>query len=92
VNRGAVERFFGSGFSGRALGWFLGTNDIFARLARAIVTKEHRGKSFAHVPFEIVGEHTQKDVRTHAAFQTVMDGTHLEVKGLEATEGLLNGT
>jgi hypothetical protein len=43
------------------------------------------------MPLKVVGEHTQKDVRTHTAFQAVMDGTHLEVNGLEATEGLLNG-
>jgi hypothetical protein len=45
----------------------------------------------AHVPFEMVGEHAQQHVSTHALWAAVMDRPDLEVDGLEAAEGALDG-
>src|SRR3977135_865122 len=90
VNRASIERLLGTGFSGSARGWFLRADDIFARLARGLIAKEHRCKGLAHVPFEVVGDNAQKGVRARAALQTVMDGAHLEIDGFDTAEGLFN--
>src|SRR5208282_3966945 len=37
------------------------------------VVVEHGGQALAHVPFEIIGEHAEEDVGTHAVFEPVVD-------------------
>src|SRR6201995_2276226 len=91
MDRGSLECLLGSGFSGRTRGGFLRADDIFTRLTWGVITEEHRRKGPAHVPFDVVGEHAEKDVCAYAALQTVMDGAHLEINGFEATEGLFYG-
>ena len=57
-----------------------------------IVVEQQRLELGAHVPFDVVGEHAQEDMRAHPVAGVVVDGTHLEVHGLEAAEGTLDGT
>lgn len=72
---------FGGRHDGRALG-----------AGRVMVVEQQGGEALTHVPFDVVGEHAQQDVGTHALGGTVMNGPDLEVHGLEASEGTLDPT
>ena len=54
------------------------------------IGKHQFAPGFAHVPLEVVGEHAQEDVRAHPIGCAVMDGAHLQIDGLERTEGALD--
>jgi hypothetical protein len=55
-----------------------------------VIVEQDRFERLAHVPFEIVGEHAQKDVGAHAVVAAMVDGPHLDVEGLEAAKGALD--
>jgi len=54
------------------------------------VVKEHRSPRLAHVPPDVVGENAQEDVGAHAIRVAVVDGAHLQIDGLDASECLLD--
>src|SRR5271165_5328024 len=56
------------------------------------VVVEHGGQALAHVPFEIIGEHAEEDVGTHAVFEPVVDRPDMEVDGLDRPDGVLDQT
>src|SRR5678816_1994033 len=47
-------------------------------------------RSVAHVPFQVVGEHAEKDMRAHAIGEPVIDRPHVQINGLDAAEGALD--
>ena len=59
-----------------------------SRLALALDL--HRRTAIApgldHVPLDVIGEHAQEDVRAHAALESVMDRTDLQIHGFQGTE------
>ena len=54
----------------------------FGGLLVAVVV-EHRRQALAHMPFQVVGEHANKDVAAHAIGQPVIDRPDLEVDRLD---------
>ena len=65
------------------------------RIARGLgllvgVGKHQFAPGLAHVPLDVVGEHAQEDMRAHPIGQTVVDRAHLQIDGLERTEGALD--
>jgi hypothetical protein len=56
-----------------------------------VIVEEDRLEGLAHVPFEMVSEHAQEDVSAHAVAVAVVDRADLEVDGLVAAEGALDG-
>ena len=71
---------------GRAQG---GLDDSVVRMAAAVLVFEEVGRpGLAQVPFHVIGQHAEKDVRTHAPGQAMMDGPDAQVDGLEGAEYL----
>ena len=57
--------------------------------ARAIeigVVEQERGQRLAQMPFDIIGEHAQKDMGPHAIGIPVPNGADLEIDGLHGAE------
>jgi hypothetical protein len=42
------------------------------------------------MPFEIIGQHAEEDVRPHPVRQPVMDGPDLQIDGFDAAKGSLD--
>src|SRR5690242_10822123 len=55
-----------------------------------VIVEEDGGEAMAHVPFDIVGEHAEEDVGTDAVAEAVVDGTNLEIDGLDRAKGALD--
>ena len=55
-----------------------------------IIMEQDRREGLAHMPLNIVGQHTQKNVPAHVRFGTVPNGTDLKVDTLHAAKGLLD--
>lgn len=65
------------------------------RIARALgclvgVGEQQLAPGFAHMPFNVVGEHAQQDVRTHPIGAAVVDRTHLQIHRLERAKRALD--
>ena len=59
-------------------------NRIALRLGLVIlVTEQERPPGLEHVPLHIVSEHAEEDVGPDPVLETVSDGPHLEIQGLE---------
>ena len=43
-----------------------------------------------HVPLDVIGEHTEKQVRSHTLLLVVMDRTYLQIHGLDGAKGPFN--
>lgn len=57
---------------------------------RIIIVKKDGCQGSAHMPFHIVGQHAQKNMRSHPASEAVMNGADLKIDALVASKGLLN--
>jgi hypothetical protein len=82
---GSASGLLGDG-GGRALGF---GNDAGAQRLGSLlvgVVVEHRGQPLAHVPFEIVRQHTQKHMGAHPVGQPMVDRPDLQIDGLDAAE------
>ena len=55
-----------------------------------VLIKEDRFEALAHVPFDMVGEHTEEDMGAHPPGEPVVDRANVEVDGLEAAKGSLD--
>ena len=53
---------------------------------QVLVGKHQLAPRLAHVPLDIVGEHAQEDVRPHAVFQMMVDGSDMQIDGLHRTK------
>ena len=51
------------------------------------VVKQHRRQALTHVPFQVIGEHAQKDMRTDPIGQPVVDRADVQIDGLDAAKG-----
>ena len=61
-----------------------GRHGVARGLGRLIGVGEHQlAPGLAHVPFDVVGEHAQEDVRAHPVGLAVVDRAHLQVDRLE---------
>lgn len=58
----------------------------FGCIGRVVIVEEDRGQDFAHVPFDIVGQHAQEDMSLHAIGQAMVDGADFEIDALQAPE------
>ena len=58
---------------------------------RVVLIKEQGSERLAHVPLDVIGEHAQEDVATHPVGTVMVDGTNLEIDGLDAAESVLYG-
>ena len=56
-------------------------------LGVVMIVKQDGRQQLAHMPFHVIGKHAKKYVRTHAIRQTVMDGAHMQIDGLETAKG-----
>jgi len=55
--------------------------------SRFVVIIEKNGlEHLAHVPFEVVGKHTEKNVSTYPVTEAMMDGSDLDVDCLKAAK------
>ena len=54
---------------------------------RILVVEQHGLQFLAHVPLHVISKHAQEDVGADPGFGAVVDGTDLQIHGLEATEG-----
>ena len=53
-----------------------------------VVIREQEGSEpAAHMPLHMISKHAQEHVGSHAMAESVVDGTHVQVDGLEAAEG-----
>jgi len=52
-----------------------------------MVVEQQRGQSASHVPFEIVGEQTQKDMSADPRFGLMKHRPDREIEALEAAKG-----
>ena len=68
--------------------WACATTLVRERLGGLLVgvVEQHRRQALTHVPFEIVGQHAEEDMRAHAIGQPVIDRPDLEIDGLDAAE------
>src|SRR5208337_1698645 len=87
---GASGSLLGNG-GGRSLG--LGDDAGAERLGGlfVVVIVEHRRQALAHVPFEIISEHTEKDVSAHAVGQPVIDWPDLQILTVAAWSSAVSG-
>src|SRR5262249_6487507 len=76
----------------RRRGFGLGHRRDALRLAGGWIglVEQHRGEAPAHVPLQIIGQHTEQDVRAHAWRGPVEYRTQFEIDGLQRTEGVLD--
>jgi len=51
------------------------------------VVEQHRGKALAHVPFQVIGQHAKKDMRTDPIRQPVIHRANMQIDGFDAAEG-----
>jgi len=89
VDGRAVGGSLRSRFEGGTGGGLLGGDHILARFRRLVVVKEHWSQRLAHVPLDVIGEHAQEDMGSHAILVAVVDGAHLQIDGLDASESLI---
>ena len=92
AEREAFLRAFGP-FLGLRCGRRFGRGHGIARgadLREFLVDEEEGSQGFAHMPFDIVRQHTQEQVSADASLQAVMDGADAQVQALERPEGLLD--
>jgi hypothetical protein len=53
--------------------------------------EQHRGEAPAHVPLQIIGQHSEQDVRAHPWWRGPMEHwTQFEIDGLQRAEGVLD--
>ncbi|EXI77322.1 MAG: hypothetical protein AW12_03119 [Candidatus Accumulibacter sp. BA-94] len=76
-----VGRSLGRGDRGRFLG---------RRRVDELILEEHRFQTAAHMPFNVIGEHAQEDLRPHPLGAVVEDGSPLQIDHLDRTEGALD--
>jgi hypothetical protein len=63
---------------------FCGNNRVALCFRFEVFIKEQQGSlHLAHVTFDIVSEHAQKDIRRNHVSQSVVNGTNLEIDRLE---------
>src|SRR5215831_7750669 len=55
-----------------------------------LVIEQHGFEALAHVPFDVAGEHAQKDVGAHPRRQPVVDRAEVQIDGLQAAKGALD--
>ena len=51
-----------------------------------LIVKEYGSQELPHFPFNVVGQHAQKDMGSDTFLQTMEDRTHFQVNGLHAAE------
>ena len=92
VEREAVLREPGRLLALRLRRWLGLCHGIAAgpRRREVVLGVHERRERPAHVPFDVVGEHAQEDVRLHAVRGAVVDGPYEDVHPLEGAEGLLD--
>ena len=80
--RGRAMGLFGDS-RGRALrlGNDAGSEGFGGRLLGVVV--EHRGEALAQMPFDVIGEHAQKDVSAYARCGPMEDRPDLQIDGLD---------
>src|SRR5437660_9255168 len=61
-----------------------------ASAASFSVSSNSIGATLTHVPFQVIGQHAEKDMRTHPIGQPVMHRPDLEIDRLDAAEGTLH--
>ena len=54
------------------------------------IIEQHGRQTLPHMPFEIIGQHAEEDVRPHPVRQPVMDGPDLQIDGFDAAKGPLD--
>jgi hypothetical protein len=52
-----------------------------------MISKQDRRQRVAHVVLDIVGKHTQEDVRFHAMLKPMVHGPHLQSDTFQRAEG-----
>src|SRR5215469_11242912 len=65
-------------------------NSRVLALTGLFVVEQNRCKLLPHVPFDIVGEHANEDVRFDAVCQTMMNGADVQINALGASERSLD--
>ena len=84
VSGASVLQLLGAHFSKSGLRTLGRCHRVAACLGILIfVRKKHWSPRLKHVPFNVVGQHTQEDVCPDSVFETVANRPHLEVHGLE---------
>jgi hypothetical protein len=93
VDAQAVVCSLGSNLAAGGVGSQGGRDDGFAQGGGAgavVILEEDGGEGLAHVPLEVIGEHAEEDVGAHAVGEAMVDGSDLEIDGLDRAEGALD--
>jgi hypothetical protein len=53
---------------------------------QVLIGKHQLAPRLAHVPFDVVSEHAQEDMRADTALQTLVDGTDVQVDDFHQTK------
>src|SRR6516162_242838 len=57
---------------------------------RIVLVEQHRSEALTHVPFQIIGQHAEQDVRAYSWRDPMEHRTQLKIDGLERAEGVLD--
>ena len=83
----AVIQSMGGGFAHGSSGALGGCYRIALRLGFQIfIGKQQRTPGFAHVPFDIVGQHAEQDVGADSSLKPMVDGPDMQVDGFHRAE------
>jgi hypothetical protein len=85
VGRRAVSLFGDCGRRALGFGDDAGPECFGGRLIGVAV--EHQGEALTEMPFNVIGEHAQKDVSAHARRCPVEDRKNLQINSLDAANG-----
>ena len=54
------------------------------------LVEQHRGEALPHVPFQIIGQHAEQDVRAHPGCGPMEHRTQFEIDSFQRAEGVLD--
>lgn len=63
---------------------------VLASMREVFVVEQQRRQIAAHVPFDIVGQHTEQNMGTHMVLSAVVNRANPQIDPLEAAEGALD--
>ena len=93
MDRAAIGGEFAGALAQRRRRGLCGGDDrgaLAGGASRIVVVEQHGFEALAHVPFDMAGEHAQKDMGAHARGEPVVDRPDVQIDGLQAAEGALD--
>ena len=90
----SIRRLLGPVFSSsslRARGWLYYRSSRSLCCLSLVIVKQKRGELFTHMPFDVIRQHTEKDVCTNSVVQPVKNRANLQIHRLYASKVILSG-